>query len=81
MKPIPGGTFQMGSEAHYPEEAPVREVRLEPFRISPYAVTNEEYAAFVAATDPDAEPVLTTATRLGWTVVSMRSDWNRVFPG
>ena len=34
-----------------------------------------------AATDPDAEPILTTADRLGWTVVSMRRDWSRVFAG
>jgi hypothetical protein len=41
-----------------------------------------EYAyAGAAATNPDAEPILDTANRLGWTVVSMRRDWNRVFPG
>jgi phosphoserine phosphatase len=34
-----------------------------------------------AATDPHAEPILDTAGRLGWTVVSMRRDWNRVFTG
>lgn len=27
-----------------------------------------------------AEPVTTTATRLGWTQVSMRSDWATIFP-
>jgi phosphoglycolate phosphatase-like HAD superfamily hydrolase len=32
-----------------------------------------------ALTNPDAEPILTTAERFGWTVVSMRSDWSRVF--
>ena len=30
-------------------------------------------------TDPGAEPVLATAGRLGWTVVSMRRDWATVF--
>ena len=50
MKPIPGGTFLMGSDAHYPEEGPAREVRLAPFSIATHAVTNAEYAAFVAAT-------------------------------
>ena len=34
-----------------------------------------------AATDPDAESIVTTAGRLGWMVVSMRRDWNRVFAG
>jgi len=48
MKPIPGGAFQMGSDAHYPEESPVREVSVAPFSIGEYAVTNEEFAAFVA---------------------------------
>jgi phosphoserine phosphatase len=32
-----------------------------------------------ALTNPDAEPILTTAERFGWTVVSMRRDWRRVF--
>jgi phosphoglycolate phosphatase-like HAD superfamily hydrolase len=32
-----------------------------------------------AATDPTARPILETATRRGWTVVSMRADWQRVF--
>jgi len=41
-----------------------------------------EYAyAGAAVTDPDAEPIVDTANRLGWTVVSMRRDWNRVFAG
>jgi hypothetical protein len=32
-----------------------------------------------AATRADAEPILTTAARLGWTVVSMRRDFRTVF--
>jgi len=32
-----------------------------------------------AATDPGADPILETAARLGWTVVSMRRDWSVVF--
>lgn len=32
-----------------------------------------------AVTNPNAEPILTTAERFGWTVVSMRDDWSRVF--
>lgn len=31
-------------------------------------------------TNPGAEPITTTAGELGWTVVSMRDDWARVFP-
>ncbi|MDA0160055.1 haloacid dehalogenase-like hydrolase [Solirubrobacter ginsenosidimutans] len=33
----------------------------------------------VAVTNPDAEPILTTAEHFGWTVVSMQRDWSRVF--
>ena len=41
-----------------------------------------EYAyAGASVTDPDAEPIVDTASRLGWTVVSMRRDWSRVFAG
>jgi phosphoserine phosphatase len=32
-----------------------------------------------AATFTDAEPITTVARRLGWTVVSMRNDWDIVF--
>ena len=47
---IPGGTFRMGSDKHYPEEAPAHPATVEGFWIDPYTVTNEEFAAFVAAT-------------------------------
>ncbi len=41
-----------------------------------------EYAYTGASvTDPDAEPILDTASRLSWTVVSMRDDWSRIFAG
>ena len=40
-----------------------------------------EYAyAGASFTDPGAEPIGTTAARLGWTVVSMRRDWAPIFP-
>ncbi len=47
---IPGGTFRMGSDRHYREEAPVRHVTVDPFRMDPCTVTNAQFAAFVAAT-------------------------------
>jgi formylglycine-generating enzyme len=47
---LTGGTFTMGSDAHYPEEAPTHRVRVNAFTISPCAVTNREFAAFVAGT-------------------------------
>ena len=41
-----------------------------------------EYAyAGEAATNPDAEPISATAAAQGWTTVSMRDDWSRIFAG
>ena len=50
MISLPGGTFTMGSTAFYPEEQPLRKVRLNPFSIDQSPVTNREFARFVAAT-------------------------------
>ena len=47
---VPGGRFLMGSDMHYPEEGPTREVEVAPFRIARTAVTNAAYTAFVRAT-------------------------------
>src|SRR6266480_5123396 len=51
MEWIPPGTFRMGSDAHYPEEAPMRRVAVDGFWIDPYPVTNDQFTAFVQATD------------------------------
>ena len=40
---IPGGTFRMGSDKHYPEEAPVHRVTVDPFWIDRKPVTNREF--------------------------------------
>jgi formylglycine-generating enzyme len=45
-----GGTFLMGSDRHYREEAPVHEVSVDGFWIDTHAVTNADFARFVAAT-------------------------------
>lgn len=50
MVRIPGGSFLMGSERFYPEEAPVRETSVEPFWIDAFAVTNREFSRFVRKT-------------------------------
>jgi formylglycine-generating enzyme required for sulfatase activity len=47
---IAGGTFRMGSDRHYPEEAPVHSVRLDGFWIDRTPVTNRQFRAFVEAT-------------------------------
>ena len=63
---IPGGTFSMGSDRHYPEEGPVRRVAVEGFWMDRAPVTVAQFARFVAATgfvtgaevppDPDLYP-------------------------
>ena len=50
MQHLAGGAFAMGSERFYPEEAPVRRVRVDPFWIDEAPVSNRDYARFVAAT-------------------------------
>ncbi len=47
---IPGGTFAMGSEAFYREEAPVRQVSVDSFWMDVHEVTNQQFAEFVNAT-------------------------------
>jgi formylglycine-generating enzyme required for sulfatase activity len=69
---IEAGVFHMGSDRHYPEEAPVRRVAVEGFWIDRTPVTNDDFARFVDATGhvtvaerqpeagdfPDADPAL-----------------------
>jgi formylglycine-generating enzyme len=50
MVQIVGGTFLMGSDSHYPEEAPVHPVTVDGFWIDRFAVTNADFAAFVEDT-------------------------------
>ncbi|MEO8740343.1 MAG: formylglycine-generating enzyme family protein [Casimicrobiaceae bacterium] len=47
---IPGGTFLMGSNDHYPEEAPAHRVNVNGFRIDRHAVTNADFQRFVDVT-------------------------------
>jgi sulfatase modifying factor 1 len=47
---IVGGELRMGSDAHYPEEAPAHRVVVDGFWIDRAPVTNARFAAFVAAT-------------------------------
>jgi formylglycine-generating enzyme required for sulfatase activity len=48
---IPGGTFSMGSDKHYPEEGPSHNVTVNGFWMDKYPVTNKEYKKFVDATN------------------------------
>ena len=47
---IGGGTFRMGSDRHYPEEAPVHRVTVDGFWMDRTPVTNRQFRAFVRAT-------------------------------
>ncbi|AKC85889.1 formylglycine-generating enzyme family protein [Pseudoxanthomonas suwonensis] len=63
---ISGGTFLMGSDRHYQEEAPAHRVTVDGFLIDRGPVTNRQFLAFVTATghvtvaekypDPSAYP-------------------------
>jgi formylglycine-generating enzyme required for sulfatase activity len=64
---LPGGTFRMGSDdGTFPadREGPVHPVTVAPFRIGRHAVTNDRFAAFVAATGH-----VTIAESDGWSFV------------
>jgi sulfatase modifying factor 1 len=47
---VPGGTYTMGSDDHYPEERPAHPVTVDGFWIDRHPVTNAQFTAFVAAT-------------------------------
>ena len=50
MIAIPGGTFRMGSDKHYAEEAPAHHVSVNSFLIDRTPVTNRQFKEFVKAT-------------------------------
>jgi len=68
MALIPGGTFLMGAEdaVGFPDdgEGPVREVRLEPFYMDKYSVTNRQFDTFIRKTRYRTE-----AENFGWSFV------------
>lgn len=64
---IPGGTFSMGSDRHYPEEAPVHRVTIDGLWMQRAPVTNAQFTEFVAAT--------------GWVTVAERPLDPADFPG
>jgi formylglycine-generating enzyme len=47
---IPGAVFLMGSNDHYPEEAPAHEVSVDAFWMDTHTVTNAEFSRFVEDT-------------------------------
>ncbi|AZG46093.1 formylglycine-generating enzyme family protein [Gordonia insulae] len=47
---LPGGSFTMGSDRHYPEERPAHRRAVEPFAVERHPVTTAQFAAFVEDT-------------------------------
>lgn len=68
VRALPGGAFLMGEDSpwSYPDdrEGPVRDVTVGPFAMDAHAVSNQRFAAFIAATG-----YVTDAERLGWSFV------------
>jgi sulfatase modifying factor 1 len=50
MSFVPSATFRMGSDRHYPEEAPAHLVTVDGFWMDRHAVTNRDFDRFVRAT-------------------------------
>ncbi|MBL3700179.1 formylglycine-generating enzyme family protein [Leucobacter luti] len=50
MRRLPGGVFHMGSDDFYPDERPAHPRTVAPFWIDTHAVTNAQFARFVAET-------------------------------
>jgi len=76
MVSLSGGTFRMGSDtAPERDQRPSRQVRLAPFKIDVYPVTNRQFQMFVRETGYE-----TTAERQGWSYVfhSERRAWVRM---
>jgi formylglycine-generating enzyme len=67
MARVPGRTFMMGSDSHYPEESPAHPVTISTFWIDTTTVTNAQFARFVAAT--------------GYVTVAERELDPKLFPG
>jgi formylglycine-generating enzyme required for sulfatase activity len=47
---VPGGTFRMGSDKHYPEEAPAHRVTVNGFWMDRTPITNRQFRKFISAT-------------------------------
>ena len=69
MVRIPGATFLMGSDRHYPEEAPAHKVTVGGFWIDAGPVTNREFGRFVRKTGhvtwPSGRPIPRTTRAPG----------------
>lgn len=93
---VPGGVFLMGSDRHYPEEAPTHHAGVDGFWMDCGPVTNAEFRAFVEDTgyvttaerppDPDDYPGADPARLVPASAVFTRpqtrtADWWSYVPG
>ena len=79
MSWIPAGSFCMGSEDFYPEEAPVREVAVDGLWMDEHAVTAAEYRRFVRETGyvtVAERPLDRRTTRTPIRSCSCRAHWS-----
>ena len=67
MVRIEGGKFRMGSDVHYPEEAPARWVEVDDFWIDSHPVTSRDFSRFVRDT--------------GWVTVAEQAPDPAQYPG
>jgi len=84
MLELPGGTFRMGSDRFYPEEAPAREVSVDGFWVDRHLVTVAEFRRFVKATgyvtwaerppEPDAYPDADPESLVSGSLVFWKSE-------
>lgn len=89
---VPGATFRMGSDQHYPEEAPARRVSVDGFWMDVTPVTNAQFARFVEETGyktfcetapsaddyPDADPALLVPASVVFVAPTGRVDLRNI---
>jgi formylglycine-generating enzyme len=87
---VPAGAFTMGDDAGRPDERPAHRVALSAFRIAVLPVTNEDYAAFLAATagepprfgdDPAFNHPRQPVVGVSWFEAAAYCDWALVDGG
>ena len=61
---VSGGTFRMGSDRHYREEAPAHRVTVDGFWIDRTPVTNAQFRRFVEETDTLPSPSFRPSLRI-----------------
>lgn len=90
---VPAGRFRMGSDRHYPEEAPAHLVDVDGFWMDTAPVTNARFAEFVAATGhvtfaeiaplvsdyPGADPAMLVAASVVFVPTAQRVDLRNIY--